>query len=66
MSWTEIAIEAAEMIARQRGCELASFSVDDVDCYEAEDGTEVVMVKASCQVTRSDDEIPGFRLAAAE
>jgi hypothetical protein len=67
MSWTEVAIGAAEMIARRQGCELASFSVDDVDIYEAPDGTEVIMVKASCQISaaRDPDEIP-FELAVGE
>jgi hypothetical protein len=60
MSWTEVAIGAAEMIARRQGCELASFSLEDVDIYEAADGTEVIMVKASCQISsaRDRDDIP--------
>lgn len=54
MSWTEIAIEAAEMIARQQGCELAHLSVDGVEICER-DGTDVVTVKVSCLVTRAPD-----------
>jgi hypothetical protein len=55
MSWTEIAMGAAELIAKQQGCELASFSIDDVDVYTGADGTEIVAVRASCKVTRAED-----------
>jgi len=61
MSWTEIAVDVARMIAGQHGCQLAAFSLDGVDTFE-DNGTEVIVIQASATLHRpvEDDEIPGF------
>ena len=57
MSWTEIAVDMARMVARQHGCELESFSLDGVDMVE-QDGVEVIRIQASAQIAPLPDEIP--------
>jgi hypothetical protein len=64
-SFTEIAIRMARRIAREQGCALTGFSLDDVD-IEHDNGVEIVHVHATIQITPANvaDEIP-FELDAA-
>lgn len=57
MSWTEIAVDMARLIALQHGGKLESFSLDGVD-IEDENGVEVIRVQASATISPLSDEIP--------
>lgn len=57
MSWTEIAVDMAKLVAAQQGCALESFSLDGVE-IEEEDGVEVILLQASVCLTPLPDEIP--------
>lgn len=57
MSWTEIAVDMAELIAAAQGCELETFSLDGVE-FETVDGQEVVHLQASATMTPLADDIP--------
>lgn len=65
-SFTDIAVRLARRIARDRGCALHSFSLDDVEIEHDEHGNEIVHVIATIQITPTSvsDEIP-FQLDAA-
>jgi hypothetical protein len=65
-SYTEIAVRLAHRIAREHGCTLASFSLDDVDIEHDDNGTEIVHVAATIQIAPViiTDEIP-FQLDPA-
>jgi hypothetical protein len=56
----------AHRIAREHGCTLASFSLDGVDIEHADDGTEIVQVRATIQIApvHVADELP-FQLDPA-
>lgn len=53
VAWSDIAVEMARLVAAQRGCELQSFRLDEV---EFEDG--VVRVRAHGAMSLLPDEIP--------
>lgn len=55
VAWSDIAVEMARLVAAQRGCELQSFRLDEV---EFEDG--VVRVRAHGAMSLLPDEVPGF------
>lgn len=57
MSWTEIAVDMAKLIAKQHGCELQSFSLDGVE-IDTEEGVEVVHMQATASMSPALDEIP--------
>jgi hypothetical protein len=57
-SFTEIAIHMAALIARLENREVDSFSIDGVDTYTDEDGTEMIRIQASARVVPASDEIP--------
>jgi hypothetical protein len=59
-SFTEIAVRLAHRIAREHGCTLASFSLDQAEIEHDDDGTEIVHVVATIQITPAavSDEIP--------
>ena len=57
MSWTEIAVDMARLIAHQHGCELESFSLDGAD-VEEEHGVEVIRIHASAMFRPLRDDIP--------
>lgn len=57
MSWTEIAVDMAKLIAHQHGCELESFSLDAVE-VDDENGVEVIHIQATAQIVELPDEIP--------
>ena len=65
-SFTDIAVRMAHRIARERGCELAGFSLNDVEIDHDEHGNEVVHVVATIQIAPAQipDEIP-FQLDPA-
>jgi len=59
MSFTEIAIEMAQRIARSRDCELQNFSLDGVEITtDEETGVEVIRIQATAQMSPARDEIP--------
>ena len=58
LSWTEIAVDVAKLIAAQHGCELESFSLDEVEVEG-----DIVRIQASATITPLEDTIP-FDLAA--
>ena len=53
MTWTEIAVDMARLIAAQRGCELESFSLDGVEI----DG-DVIRIQAHAEIAPLPDEVP--------
>ena len=53
MTWTEIAVDMARLIAAQRGCELESFSLDGVEI----DG-DVIRIQAHAEIALLSDEVP--------
>ena len=53
MTWTEIAVDMARLIAAQRGCELESFSLDGVEI----DG-DVIRIQAHAEIAPLPDDIP--------
>jgi hypothetical protein len=57
MSWTEIAVQVAEFIAQEKGCELQSFSLDGAET-DMVDGVEVVHLHASARLVPLSDDIP--------
>jgi hypothetical protein len=57
-SFTEIAVLMATMIAHAHGCELESFSVDDIDTYTDETGEHITRVRVSATLGAAHDEIP--------
>jgi hypothetical protein len=65
-SFTDIAVRMAHRIAREHGCTLAGFSLDDVEIEHDAEGTEIVHVAATIQITPVGitDEIP-FQLDPA-
>jgi hypothetical protein len=65
-SFTEIAVRMAQRLAREHGCELHSFSLDDVEIDHDDTGTEVVHVVATIQLAPAPvpDQVP-FQLDPA-
>ena len=53
MTWTDIAVDMARLIAAQHGCELQSFSLDGVEV----DG-DVIRVQAHGAMSALPDVIP--------
>ena len=60
MSWTEIAMDMARLIAAQHGCGMDSFSLDAVEVDSGE-----IRIQASATMSPLADEIP-FELPVAE
>jgi hypothetical protein len=57
MSWSEIALDMAKLVAAQRGCSLERLSIDGVE-IDQESGVEIVRIQAHASMARLPDEIP--------